>query len=524
MIKIRNVKINIEKDDIDNVLKKVIHILKININDILDYEIVKKSIDAREKPIIYYVYEINLSLKNENKVLKNKNVEKVYNENYEYKVTGTKKMNNRPIIVGSGPAGLFCAYFLAKENYKPIIIEQGKKIEDRVKDVEKFWNNEILLEDSNVVFGEGGAGTFSDGKLNTSIKDKKYRIKEILKIFVECGADSEILYINKPHIGTDMLRKVIINMRNKIITYGGEFRYSTKLTNIVINDNKLQAIEVNNSEVINCDLLVLAIGHSARDTFKMLYKNHINMESKNFAVGVRIQHPQEIININQYGKDEKLLPPASYKLTYNNDNRGIYSFCMCPGGFVVNSSSLKNTICINGMSNHKRDSKNANSAIIVTVNKKDFGEDVFSGMNFQEELEKKAYILGKGKIPVQKYVDYKNNTVSSSFGKVEPIFKGNYTFANINDLFPDYINKSLVDAIEHFSNKIKGFNMDDAIIAAVESRTSSPVRINRNDDLMSNVYGIYPCGEGAGFAGGITSAAVDGIKIFEKIIEIYKKC
>ena len=417
-----------------------------------------------------------------------------------------------------------CAYLLAENGYKPLILERGEKVENRVKTVEEFFKNNKLNPESNVQFGEGGAGTFSDGKLNTLTKDKFNRCKFVFETFVSCGANEEIMYMNMPHIGTDVLRNVVINMRNKIVSMGGEFMYNTCLTNISIDSCRVKAIEVNNSMIIDTDILVLAIGHSARDTFKMLNNLGLNMEPKAFAVGVRIQHPQEMININQYGDNYyKELGPASYKLTYKAQNgRGVYSFCMCPGGYVVNASSENGRLAINGMSYYKRDSHNANSAIVVTITPDDFGSGVMDGVRYQSELEERAYNLGKGMIPIQLLRDYYDDRESTCLGRVEPIFKGKYRYANLNDLYPKYINDSLKEAFLHFGRKIKGFDDGDSIIAGIESRTSSPIRINRDVDYVSNIGGIYPCGEGAGYAGGITTSAIDGLKVAEAIISKYR--
>ena len=519
MLRLRQVKLSIYDNDIK---KKVSKLLKVNINEINNIKIVKRSLDARDKNDLLFVYELDIDINNEDKVLnKNKKLDLFKSPNEEYKFVLDKKVNNvdRPIIVGAGPAGLFCAYLLSEYGFNPLIIERGEKVEDRVKTIEEFWNSNKLNPNSNVQFGEGGAGTFSDGKLNTTIKDKENRIKKVLEVFVECGAPDEILYEAKPHIGTDILRDVVKNMREKIISNGGEFRYNTTLTNINIYNNKILSIEVNNNETIECNYLVLAIGHSARDTFKMLLDNNIEMTSKPFAVGVRIEHPQKMINKSQYGKEYiKELSPASYKLTYTTKKgRGVYSCCMCPGGYVVNSSSEENRLVVNGMSNYNRESENANSALIVTVTQQDFGSNPMDGIEYQRKLEEKAYLLGKGNIPIQQYIDYKNNIESNNIGNVNPIVKGKYTLSNLNDLFPEYINESLKEAIEVFGKKIEGYNRDDAILLGVESRTSSPVRIIRDDKFNSNVTGVYPCGEGAGYAGGITSAAVDGIKVAEQI-------
>jgi len=511
MIRVREVKIRVE--DKDKLNKKIANKLDTKVDNVKSYKILKESIDARKKTEIYYVYEVAVELFDYKNI---KAIEEYKEEKYELKVT---KKIDRPIIVGSGPAGLFAAYMLATYGCNPIIIERGEKIEDRVKSVDEFWKSGKLNINSNVQFGEGGAGTFSDGKLNTLVKDKENRCKKVFEIFIENGAPEDILYVNKPHIGTDLLRNVIINMRNKIINMGGEFRYNTILTDLIIKNNKLEGIIVNGNEKVYTDTLILAIGHSARDTFEMLYKNKLNMSSKPFAIGVRIMHPQGMINKSQYG-DNKLLPPASYKLTHKAKNgRGVYSFCMCPGGFVVNASSEENMLAINGMSNHKRDEMCANSAIIVTVSSKDYGDHPLSGIEFQRNLESITYKIGCGSIPVQLYKDFKDNKISSSFGKFNPVIKGNYKLSNLNDIFPKYITESLIEAIDEFGTKIKGFNRKDTILAAIESRTSSPVRIERDDNFESNIKGIYPIGEGAGYAGGITTSAIDGLKIVEKLLK-----
>ena len=483
----------------------------------------KKSLDARDKNNIHYVYEVDIKLKDEKKILRKRSndIFEAPIEEYKFNITGTKKLENRPIIVGAGPAGLFCGYMLAQNGYNPLIIERGEKIEQRVETVEKFWNDGILNNESNVQFGEGGAGTFSDGKLNTLVKDKMFRNKKVLQIFVEAGAPEEILYESKPHIGTDLLRNVVINLRNKIIEMGGEFRYNSCMTNINLENGKIKSIEINNSEIIHTEVLVLAIGHSARDTFRIL-NSKVYMEAKPFAIGVRVQHSQQMINNSQYGTQYDNLPAASYKLTYKASNgRGVYSFCMCPGGFVVNSSSEKNRLCINGMSNYKRDSESANSAIIVTIGPEDFGNAPLNGLEFQEKLEEKTYAKENGNIPIQLFKDFKENRKSENLGNINPVMKGKYRLSNLQEIFPEYITKALIEGIENFDKKIKGFAKDDAILAAIETRTSSPIRINRGDNGESNIKGIFPCGEGAGYAGGIMSAAMDGIKIAEFIESAY---
>lgn len=524
MIRIRQINVAIDEDE-NELITKCAKKLKTNKENIEEYKIVKKSIDARDKQNIVFCYEVDIKAKNEDEILrknKSKDIFEASNTQYEFKITGKQKMKNRPVIVGSGPAGLFCGYMLASYGYKPIIIERGEQIEKRVKTVETFWKEGNLNKESNVQFGEGGAGTFSDGKLNTLVKDKLGRNKKVLEMFVETGAPNEILYLNKPHIGTDLLRNVIINLRNKIINMGGDIRYNSCLTNIEIQDSHIKSIEINNNEKIETEVLILAIGHSARDTFRMLNKNKIKMEPKPFAVGVRVQHPQEKINYSQYGNFKDILPPAAYKLTYHSSNgRGVYSFCMCPGGYVVNASSEDRRLAINGMSNHSRDSKNANSAIVVTVTPNDFNGNLLGGLEFQEKLEEKTYEIGKGKIPIQTLKDFMENKKTEKIGSVELEMKGDYSLANLNEILPDYIAESLKEAFINFDKKIKGFADGDTILAAIETRTSSPVRIVRDELGQSNIKGIYPAGEGAGYAGGIMSAAMDGLKVAESIAKIY---
>lgn len=516
MIRIHNMRTEI-KENIDY-YKLVSKKLRINSNNIHSLKIHKRSIDARNKKLFSYVFDIDVVVDNEKRYL-GKDVELVLNEEYIVPQMGTEKLNNRPVIVGAGPAGLFCAYELAKYGYKPIIIERGEKIEDRILTVEKSWQENKFNENSNVQFGEGGAGTFSDGKLNTLVSDKANRMKEVFEIFVRCGAPKEIMYDFRPHIGTDVLREVVINLRNEIISMGGSFYYNSLLEDVIIENNCVKQIIINN-KVIDTNILILAIGHSARDTFKLLKQKGFAMESKPFAVGIRIMHPQKMIDLNQYPINYPFLPPSSYKLTYKSKSgKGVYSFCMCPGGYVVDARSSKNTVVVNGMSNYQRDSEVANSAIVVTVDKSDYGDDLFAGMHFQEKLESLAYDIAHGNIPVQKYVDYKNNIISSNLENLK--IKGNYKCANINDIFPSKINDTLKEGIDYFASKINGFNDESAIIAAPETRTSSPIRIIRSDTLESSILGVYPIGEGAGYAGGITTSAMDGLKAFEEIRKKY---
>ena len=451
------------------------------------------------------------------------------------------RMGSRPVIAGFGPAGMFCALMLARAGYRPVVVERGEAVEDRMKSVDSFWNGGRLNPESNAQFGEGGAGTFSDGKLNTQVKEVYGRISKVLEIFVEHGADESITYEAKPHIGTDRLVYIVQSIRKEIESLGGEVRFNTRLVDIDLEkltpgvlsdengtDRRVRGITVENSgnrEYIPCDCLVLAIGHSARDTFYML-KDKLTMEQKAFAVGLRIEHRQELINIHEFGDGKyKNYMPASYKLTHKASNgRGVYSFCMCPGGYVVNASSEEGMLAVNGMSYSKRDSENANSALIVTVDNRDFGsEDVLAGIEFQRRLEKKAYELGGGRVPVQRFGDFRENRTTTqsalSSNTVKPCIKGGYTAANLRELLPDGLCDALIEGVTSFDRQIPGYANPDAMFAGVESRTSSPVRINRDDKLQAlGISGLYPCGEGAGYAGGITSAAVDGIKVYEAIV------
>ena len=523
MIKVRQIKIDVKEYSFDNLYNKVIKKLGIKSSDVINFKINKRSIDARDKSFVYYVFEVLVELASYDFIRFSNDIAWYDDVSYSFSNIGSSKINERIVVVGSGPCGLLCAYKLAQYGYKPLIIERGEQTNDRILSVEKFWNTGILNKESNVVFGEGGAGTFSDGKLNTLVKDKRNLMSEVFKIFVENGAPEEITYIKNPHIGTDLLRNIIVNMRNKIIEMGGEFRFSTKLTDINISHNEVVSITVNDNEVIPCSILVLAIGHSATDTIKMLYNKGINMSNKPFAVGLRVMHDQELINKNQYGDYSVYLEPASYKLTHvTPDNHGVYSFCMCPGGYVVNSSSFDGKLVINGMSNYKRDSGVANSAIVVSVSEKDYGNNLFDGLKFQQSLEEKAYRIGNGAIPVQRYIDFKNNIYNDNYKVNDSVIKGSYSYANLRELFPSYIVNNFISGMEYFNRKIPGFSNDDVLLLGVESRTSSSIRIKRNEEYESNISGIYPAGEGAGYAGGITTSAIDGILVFESIASKYK--
>ena len=540
MIRISGIKLHIDHDlaDIESaVLKK----LRIRRSELGSVNIIRRSLDARHKDNIRYVYTVEITTGREEAVLarfsKDPDIQPAPVSGYVPPMQGNKQMEQRPCVIGAGPAGLFCAYFLAEHGYRPILIEQGETVDDRQKTVNAFLEEKAPLDPlSNIQFGEGGAGAFSDGKLMSAVKDISGRKTEVLKIFAEHGAPEEIVYSAKPHVGTDVICKVVKSMREHVIAKGGTVMFRNRFTGFTCEDGKVASITVLNdgkTSEIPCSALVLAIGHSSRDTIKMLYDNGLDIEAKPFAVGVRVQHPQEEINKAQYGDGHlelygDLLPAADYKLTAKTeDGRAVYSFCMCPGGYVINSSSEPGMLCVNGMSYSGRKGINANSAIIVSVSPDDVGaaDHPLAGIDFQREIEKKAYIAGNGRIPTQRLEDFVKGEKSPEFGKISPQTKGFTVSADINCILPGFICKDIKEAMSIFGRTIRGFDSPDTLLSAPETRTSSPVRILRDESLQSTAYkGIYPCGEGAGYAGGITSSAIDGIKVFEEIYKTYRPC
>lgn len=527
-------------------MKKAAAILHVPPKAIQALFIRRRSIDARKKPQIFYIFSVDVVLSEfaEEQVLskgRNADCQKSPWVAYEFPKEGRKEMQGRPVIVGMGPAGLFCAYELALHGYRPILLERGKCVEERTEDVARFWREGVLLPESNVQFGEGGAGAFSDGKLNTLIKDKDGRCTEVLGILCAHGAKKEICYDHKPHIGTDALCEVVRNMRKTIAAHGGEIRFETRLSGLRIENGKVTGVSAvcDGQECdIACGSVVLAIGHSARDTVQMLYDSGIEMEAKPFAVGLRVEHPQALIDQSQYGKTEAgILGAAAYKLTaQTKSGRGVYTFCMCPGGYVVNASSEPDILAVNGMSYSGRDGSNANSAVIVTVTPEDYGDThPLSGIAFQRDLERRAYEIGKGSIPVQRYGDFKAEVLAqavqsekdtgniSAFASFEPCIKGRYTYANVSAILPRELSEAFVEGMEAFGRKIPHYNDARTLLEGVESRTSSPVRILRNEELVCRTAdNLYPCGEGAGYAGGIMSAAMDGVRVAEAIAEKYR--
>lgn len=521
---VRNLKVSIKEDD-DFLQKKLAKSLNIKTNELNNIRIVKQSIDARKKNDISFVYSVVAEIDSKIKIRENNDI-KLFEESIEEKLTpGKDKLSTRPVVVGTGPAGLFAALLLAKYGYKPIVIERGESVENRTLIVDKYWKKGILNTETNVQFGEGGAGTFSDGKLTTRINDR--RCDTVIDEFYKAGATADITYKAKPHIGSDVLKKVVVNIRNKIIELGGEVRFNTKLTSLIMENEKVKGLIVNQEEKIDTEIVILATGHSARDTYKALFEQGIKFIQKPFSVGVRIEHPQILIDKAQYGDfaGHHNLGAAEYQLFHKTGERTTYSFCMCPGGLVVASASEEGMIVTNGMSEYSRSEENANSALVVSVFPKDFGSShPLAGIDFQRGLEQKAFKIAgaNNSAPIQRLEDFINDRNSSKLGNVKPSYTGETNFVNINDCLPKEITDSMKHSINYFDNKLKGFGMKDAILTGVETRTSSPVRIPRDDSFQAiGLNGLYPIGEGAGYAGGIVSAAVDGIKAAEEIIKKY---
>ncbi len=527
MIRINNIILPLGYND-STISKKVCKELNIAQNSIENISLFKRSIDARKKDSIQFIATVDVVVnQNEANVInKSRSNKAIITKPYSYVLPEYKNRKQRPLVVGFGPAGMFAGLILAQAGANPIIIEQGSDVDTRTTDIEKFNLTGVLNTTSNIQFGEGGAGTFSDGKLTTGTKDT--RARKVLLEFVNHGAPEEILYNAKPHIGTDYLKKVVKNIRNEIISLGGKVNFNTKLIELKVKNNKINGavVESNGTKsVIETDNIILAIGHSSRDTFNMLYDNNIFLEQKPFSVGARIEHLQEDIDKAQYGKyaGNKILGSAPYKLsTHLNNGRGVYTFCMCPGGEVVPASSEEKMVCTNGMSEFLRNKTNSNSALLVSVSPDDFGSShPLAGIEFQRNIEKRAYEIGGGNYvaPVQRVEDFLNNRKTTQFGKVKPSYKRGTNFAQLDDYLPEFVVNSMREALPLLNKYLYGFADNDAILTGPETRSSSPVRITRNENLQSvSIEGLYPCGEGAGYAGGIVSAAVDGIKCAEHII------
>jgi uncharacterized FAD-dependent dehydrogenase len=524
-----------EADLKDAILKR----LNINADDLLSFNIFKRSYDARKKTSIVLIYTIDVTIPDDEALLhKVKNIQgqikitKTPDTSYKFVAHAKGLEFQRPVVIGFGPCGLFAALILAQMGYRPIVLERGKAVRERTKDTWGLWRKRELQPESNVQFGEGGAGTFSDGKLYSQIKDPKHYGRKVLTEFVKSGAPEEIMYVSKPHIGTFRLVKMIEEMRSNIIELGGEIRFQQKVTDFEIKDGQICGLTINDSEKLMSDHVVLAVGHSARDTFQLIYDKGIYVEAKPFSVGFRIEHPQSIIDKARFGPNagNKILGAADYKLVHHAKNdRSVYSFCMCPGGTVVAATSEPGRVVTNGMSQYSRNERNANSAIVVGISPEiDYPGHPLAGIDFQRNLESKAFEIGGGtyNAPGQLIGDFLADRASTELGEVVPSYKPGITLCNLADVLPAFAIEAIREAIPEFDKQIKGFSLNDAILTGVETRTSSPIRIKRkDDDLQSiNTKGIYPAGEGAGYAGGILSAAIDGIKVAEAVaLSINKK-
>ena len=497
-------------------------LLKISNSKIRQLRIVRRSIDARKKPDVKVMYTIDVAVDgNENKILKFSGCKRaaIAPISYYKPPKNVPAAAKRPVVVGFGPGGMFAALILAMAGQKPIVLERGEDAATRHEKVETFWATGKLDTRSNVQFGEGGAGTFSDGKLNTGVNNP--RIGWILERFVEFGADEDILFDAKPHVGTDVLLTVVQNLRKKIISLGGEVRFNSQVVNVRSEDGKLTGLELADDSVIECDRAVLAIGHSARDTFAMLHHQGIAMEPKPFAMGVRIEHKQSLIDVSQYGCEHPALPPADYKLVQHLEDGTVYTFCMCPGGYVVAAASEEGGVVTNGMSYADRAGENANAALLVTVHPDDIPfEGVLGGVTWQRQIEQAAFACTDSyRAPAQKVGDFMNHVPSTGAGAVEPTYKPGVHWCDLHDVLPEKITRSLKAALPGLGTQLKGFADPDAVLTAPETRSSSPVRILRGEDRQSvSLRGLYPAGEGAGYAGGIMSAAIDGMLSAEAIL------
>jgi len=525
-----DIKLPVDQDDAElpDILARRLKVTREKINNL---RILRRSVDARQKPELFFVYTVEFSVQISGPELRKAMAhyprlkEKVFVQKYPLNNCPDSKLTSRPIVVGTGPAGYFAALALARKGYRPLVLERGDKVEDRSVAVERFWNTGTLDSESNVQFGEGGAGTFSDGKLTTRIDDR--RVREVLENFVEFGANPEILYAAKPHIGTDILKKVVAAMRAKIEALGGEVLFRTKVTGLKTVNNQLEAVEIDGAETIPAETVILAVGHSARDVYQFLKVLGVQLEAKPFAVGLRIEHRQEYVNLTQYGIPfHPRLGPADYQLTYKDisSGRGAYTFCMCPGGQVIASSSEDGGIVTNGMSNFSRETTIANSAVVVTVSPEDFASsDPLAGIDFQREWEQKAFQAGGRNycVPAQSVQDFLRNQLTKKFSLV-PTYRPGYTSVDLHTILPYEIGSVLERALLAFDQKMRGFAGAEATLSGVESRTSAPVRILRDESGQSvNLKGLFPAGEGAGYAGGITSSAVDGLRAAEKLMAQY---
>ena len=537
MLRINELKLPIDLADTlihqdDQIKSALLKRLEIPVNDLIGFTIFKRGVDARKSHLILYVYNLDVEVKNEAKILakfkKDPHIKPAPDTSYHFVAKAEHAPKLRPIVVGFGPAGIFAALILAQSGLNPIVLERGKEVRKRTKDTWALWRKNILNPESNVQFGEGGAGTFSDGKLYSQIKDPKHYGRKVIHEFVKAGAPPEIQYVSHPHIGTFRLVGMVEEMRNTIKSLGGEIRFESRVDDIHIDNKQVQGVSLQTGEFIATNHLILAVGHSARDTFEMVYKKGIYVEAKPFSIGFRIEHPQGLIDRARYGKSysEDILTKlgaADYRLVHHAENgRSVYSFCMCPGGTVVAAASEPNRVVTNGMSQYSRNERNANAGIVVGITPEvDYPEHPLAGMEFQRKLESHAFVLGGGNYnaPGQLIGDFLANKPSTIFGEVMPSYTPGVTLTNLDTALPEFAITAMREAIPAFAKQVQGFDLADGVLTGVETRTSAPIRIKRDDDTMEsiNTKGLYPCGEGAGYAGGILSAGVDGIKVAEAV-------
>jgi len=530
MLRLTEVKLSLDHAE-DDLRTAIVERLGIKLKDLLSYTIFRRAIDARKRSSIHLIYTLDVEVTDESYVLdkgkkrnQNRNLSNTPDTGYHFVARAPKGLNQRPVVIGTGPCGLFAGLLLAQMGFNPIIVERGKIVRERTQDTWALWRKSILNSESNVQFGEGGAGTFSDGKLYSQIKDPRFIARKVLTEFVKAGAPEEILYLAKPHIGTFRLVGIVEKMRGTIESLGGEYRFQNKVTDLLVENGQVRGVTLTGGETLDTDHVVLAVGHSARDTFRMLHQRGVYIEAKPFSVGFRIEHPQSLIDRVRFGQfaGNKLMGAADYKLVHHCKNgRSVYSFCMCPGGTVVAATSEEGHVVTNGMSQYSRNERNANAGIVVGITPEaDYPGDALAGIDFQRHWEVMAFEAGgrNYNAPAQRVGDFLAGRPSTALGEVVPSYKPGVTMTDLSNCAPDYAIEAIREAIPAFDRKINGFAMDDAVLTGVETRTSSPIRIKRNATYESmNTSGLYPAGEGAGYAGGILSAAVDGIEVAEAV-------